>query len=169
MTVKCPKHAVFMTHKEGVSKKGNKYSLYKCPAAGCEEIMWDTDFTSKTKGDEMETQQKEGADTSMKDTLQFEEEAEKDYSGKVDEAVKDFTNESKSDDESPMTNKKWNIKSFEKSWGVFSSPARNEGMSPNEAIEKMHLWDWLDSVHKGTVGYEKWKGDVMERVENQEK
>lgn len=135
-------------------KQGKSYPAFMgCPVPGCK-------FTMPVIDEEP------GADTAMKESKKFEEETEKDYSGKVKEAVKEFTKEVE-EDEGPMTNKKWNIKAFEKSWGVFSSTARSEGMSPAEAIDKMHLWGWMDSVHEGTVGYNEWKSDVMERVENQ--
>lgn len=68
----------------------------------------------------------------------------------------------------PMTSADWNIKGYEKSWGVFSAPARKVEASPKDAIMTMHLWEWMDSVHGDEPGYKEWKEGVNRRVGKQE-
>ena len=90
---------------------------------------------------------------SMEETKKFEKETESDYKAKVEDK--------------PMTSADWNVKGYEKSWGVFSAGARKEGASPKDAIRDMHLWEWMDSVHGDEVGYPEWKEGVNRRVGKQ--
>ena len=39
----CPTHKQEMVYKEGVSKAGKPYKMYKCEAEGCEQIQWVND------------------------------------------------------------------------------------------------------------------------------
>ena len=79
----------------------------------------------------------------------------------LDEVAK---KETETVEDKPMTSADWNIKGYEKSWGVFSAGARKEGASPKEAIQDMHLWEWMDSVHGDELGYQEWKDGVNRRV-----
>lgn len=36
----CEKHVQEMTYREGVSKAGKPYKLYKCESEGCDHVQW---------------------------------------------------------------------------------------------------------------------------------
>ena len=153
MNVKCNIHGTEMKLvPSGTSKKtGKNYQAF----------MACLDYTCKETAPAANVDPEEQMDEFVKDLdADMKHEAQQ----KLDQIEAKRT---KTVEDKPMTSSDWNIKGYEKSWGVFSSSARKEGASPKEAIDTMHLWQWVDSVHGDEPGYQEWKEGVNRRVKKQ--
>ena len=164
MTVECGQgHGPLKLVKAGISKRTNKpfKAFMACSNYGCKETAPATDFLEETPKVAVNKEPQEEVDS---ETKKFEEEMENDYKSRIDrDDAKDAEPRPEVEDK-PMTRLDWDTKGFEKSWGVYSSTARSEGMTPNQAVQTMHLWDWLDSMHGDAFGYKQWKASVMRRL-----
>jgi len=141
--LKCPDHDKFLKLvPAGVSKRtGRPYdAFYVCPTTGCKNTA-------------------PAANEPSYEETQDIEQAEKDFGKKEEEPVEDNDVEDK-----PMTRLDWNTKEFIKGLGVYSSAARSEGMTPSQAVETMHLWDWMDLSYGDMPGYFAWKAKAKQRI-----
>jgi hypothetical protein len=68
------------------------------------------------------------------------------------------------DGEKPMLRKDWDRKEFIKGLAVFSSSERQQGMSPVEADQTSHVWDWLYVAYGDYPDFAAWVTEAKLRV-----
>ena len=150
MTVKCSEHDLEMKLiPAGISKNTKKpYNAFMgCPNFSCKKTA---PVTNEDPESAMETFTKDlDAENKHEAHIQLDGVAKKET-----ETVED----------KPMTRKDWDIKDLVVGLGVFSSPARKEGMDPATAFRDMHIWEWMDVAYGGGKVYEEWKASAKKRI-----
>ena len=64
----------------------------------------------------------------------------------------------------PLSRKEWDVKSFEKSFSIFTTKARADDIHPVDAFKTMHIEEWLYTLHGDEEGFTEWMESIKDRL-----